>query len=206
MMSRISTRTATSSRVVPIALLLSLALAVGVWIVPMPFLEAKPVEVTVPAPGATAPGGDAPSGEAVRIEARDWTALQASLTSIRPAPPAEEEDEPDAEEGDGESEGEEETDEGRFEHLPPLTWTYDGYIAQPNGRIVAWMNIDGLTQTVYKGDRLQDTVDPRQREVTVKSVTREAVTLRRAGKDVVIEIRKSREESNVGDPTDIVPN
>jgi hypothetical protein len=191
--------------VVPIALLLSLALAVGVWIVPMPFLEAKPVEVSVPEVDATRGGGDAPSDEAVRIESKDWTALRASLSAIRPAPPAEEEDEPDADDEESETGDEQAPEEARFEHLPPLTWTYDGYIAQPNGRIVAWMNIDGLTRAVYEGDRLEDTVDPRQREVLVKSVTREAVTLRRAGKDVVIEL-EDPQRTNVGDPTEIVPN
>lgn len=189
----------------PIALLLSLALAVGVWIVPMPFLKAERVEVSVPSPGAGLDGIETPARDEVRIETRDWTALQASLSKIRPAPPTEEEDESEAGEGEDESDEDEATDEGRFEHLPPLTWTYVGYIAQPNDRIVAWMNIDGLTRTVYEGDRLQDTVDPRQREVVVTSITREAVTLRRAGKDVVIEL-ENPEETNVGDPTEIVPD
>ena len=193
MMTRIPKRQATSSRFIPVALLISLALAVGVWIIPMPFLRVEQKDIAINRqanPGATTENDETQAGT---VKTSDWLALRASLSEIRKPPPTE--DEINTEEDPTEDEGEDDPRAAQGEHLPPISWRYVGYIAQPNGRLVAAMEIDGVTRLLYAGAQIEDTVDPRGRTIRVKDVTRAAVTLERVGRDIVLDL-ESRSDQN----------
>jgi len=198
MMTRIQTKAAAGSKAIPIALILTLALALGVWVVPMPFLRAKKQEIHPrETPGATT---QLPDGVfETKVKTHDWIALTAGLESIRKPPPAYNiyEESPDAEETI-----DSEVTTAANEHLPPLTWQYIGYIAQPNGRIAAALRVEDGTRMVYTGAELQDFSDPRQRTVKVGKITRESITLKRAGKDLVLDLEPPQGTEGFEDFTD----
>jgi len=195
MMTRITSNAAGGSKLVPFALFLTLALALGVWAVPMPFLRANKIEIVPRIPKEAAQDNDKNAMKAT-VEAHEWVTLAAGLEGIRKPPP--QSDEPEFTEGDA-PENTDENPRDITEHLPPLTWRYIGYIAQPNGRIAGALQTEDGTRMVYVGAELHDHTDPRQRKAQITEITRESVTIRRAGNDVVLKIEPPQDTIGFSD-------
>jgi len=85
MMTRITTKQTTGSKAVPIALLCSLVLAIGVWFAPMPFLKAERVSSDPQTPKVV--DTEKPLSIAAEMPTHDWLTLEAGLQSIRKPPP-----------------------------------------------------------------------------------------------------------------------
>ena len=158
----------------PVALLISLAAAAAVFVVPLPFLN-TPADTQGPDTLTTNNNNPSPATiDLPKIEPKDWTQLVEALESTR-TPPIISLDQVLAEEDE-----EDEPAPPRNAQLNALQWAYIGNIVEPS-RVVACVEMDGKQAWIIEGQTVSASVGIQPIDVTVQAVSEQEITIEHKG-------------------------
>lgn len=165
----------------PAGALLALALGVGVYFAPLPFLKPQKVqlpEVALPANADTAKPFVADSAK--------WTELAVALEAAR-------EPAPDVVVGDEPKQPEQQTS---AVPVVQLNWRYVGYIEEPR-RLVGVFQIDATQHMVVEGEVLKDPNNPDRKGVTITKIERDKLTIDYHGTEMAFDVSKPSDETDL---------
>lgn len=165
----------------PVGALLALALGIGAYFAPLPFLKPQKVqlpEVALPA-NTEGPKPFVP-------ESQKWTELAVALEAARePAPDVivgEEPKKPD--------------ETASAVPVVQLNWRYVGYIEEPR-RLVGVFQIDATQHMVVEGEVLKDPNNPDRKGVTVTKIERDKLIIDYHGTEMAFDVSKPSDESDL---------
>ncbi len=166
----------------PIGALAALALGIGVYFAPLPFLTPQKVqlpEVALPA--------DTDAVKPFVADSPKWTELAEALQAAREPAPV------DVVEGEEQKRPEEQTSPVP---VVQLNWRYVGYIEEPR-RLVGVFQIDATQHMVVEGEVLKDPNNPDRKGVTVTNIERDKLTIDYHGTPMDFDVSKPSDETDL---------